>query len=160
MKFTPKNEDEVQPLILPAGEYDAFAREAKDKVSKSNNEMIELRLSVWDGQGNETVVYDYLLDAMPLKLRHFCVAAGIEEAYEAGELTAELCQEHNVRVKLKIDEGTGEWPRSNKVVDYLAPDATVDRAAPTATAKPAQSPEPSPTQEQPAQEAVDAENPF
>ena len=159
MQVTPKSE-EVQPLVLPAGEYDAFTRSAKDKVSKSDNEMIELVLSVWDGQGNETMVFDYLLDAMPLKLRHFCVAVGIEDAYNAGELTAELCQEHNVRVKLKIEESRGEWPRSNKIIDYLASDATVDRAAPAATAKPAQSPEPPPTQEQPAQEAVDADTPF
>ena len=135
MQVTPKTEDQVQPCVLPAGEYDAFTRTAKDKVSKSDNEMIELMLSVWDGQGNETMVFDYLLDAMPLKLRHFCIAAGIEEAYQAGELTAELCQEHNVRVKLKIDEGSSAWPRSNKVVDYLAPAAT---AKPAQTLKPSQ----------------------
>lgn len=154
MQVTPKTEDQVQPLVLPAGEYDAFVHAAIDKVSKSDNEMIELMLDVWDENGNKTMVFDYLLDAMPLKLRHFCVAAGIEEAYEAGNLTAELCKDHNVRVKLKIDEGTGEWPRSNKAVDYLA---STDCVAPAAAAK---SSETSPTQEQPAQVSADAEIPF
>ena len=154
MKFTPKNEDELRPPVLAPGEYDALVKTATDEVSKSQNEMIKLMLVVWDNDGESTAVFDYLLDAMPVKLRHFCVAAGIEKAYDAGELTADLCQEQNVRVKLKIEEGNGEWPRSNKVVDYLAPDSTVDRAAPTAAAKPSQ------TQEQPAQEVADAENPF
>ena len=89
MQVTPKTEEQVQPLVLPAGEYDAFTRTAKDKVSKSDNEMIELMLSVWDGQGNETMVFDYLLDAMttshrtprsavrhlPLSARHQLVTA-------------------------------------------------------------------------------------
>lgn len=159
MQVTPKTEEQVQPLVLPAGEYDAFTRTAKDKVSKSDNEMIELMLSVWDGQGNETMVFDYLLDAMPLKLRHFCIAAGIEEAYQAGELTAELCQEHNVRVKLKIDEGSGAWPRSNKVVDYLAP-AAASPAEAGHRREPAPSLGPPQTQEQPVQVVADADNPF
>lgn len=157
MQVTPKTEDQVQPLVLPPGEYDAFVHLATDEVSKLNNEMIKLMLDVWDDAGNKTMVFDYLLDAMPLKLRHFCVAAGIEEAYDAGELTAELCKDHNVRVKLKIDEGTGEWPRSNKVVDYLPPDANVK---PAELPGQASSPEPSQTQEQPAQVAADADNPF
>lgn len=111
MQVTPKSEEQVQPVVLPSGEYDAFTRTATDKVSKSGNDMIELLLNVWGHNGTETIVFDYILDAMALKLRHFCVAAGIEDAYNAGELTAELCEHHNLRVRLKVDEGNGEWPR-------------------------------------------------
>ena len=155
MRFTPKSEDEAQPPVLPSGEYDALVGTATDKVSKSDNDMIELVLTVWDHDGNETKVFDYLLEKIPLKLRHFCIAAGIEDAYNAGELTAELCQGHNVCVKLKIDEGKGEWPRSNKVVGYIAP-ATTTRPAPA----PAPAPAPSPNPSEPGQAGPDADNPF
>ena len=64
MEVTPKTEEEVRPQVLPAGVYDAVVRTAKDQISRAGNEMIELTLAVWGRDENQTVVFDYLLDAM------------------------------------------------------------------------------------------------
>ncbi|MCH8852821.1 MAG: hypothetical protein IID41_09255 [Planctomycetes bacterium] len=167
MEVTPKSEAEVQPQVLASGIYDAFVRTAKDQISKADNDMIELKLAVSDRQGNQVIVTDYLLDAMEFKLRHFCFAAGLGDAYNAGELTAELCQEQNVRVKLRIEGGNGEYLRKNRVIDYLAPAdtaaGTADDVAPDAAdAADAASPAPTPEASQPesAQPSELAKVPF
>lgn len=151
MDVTTKTEAEIQPTVLLPGVYDAAVRATADKISKAGNDMIELSLAVWGNDGDQSVVFDYLLDAMKYKLRHFCFAVGLDEAYNSGELTAEMCQGHEVRVSLRIDAGNGEWPRTNKVIDYMplantAGDAAVDTADDAVkavdTVEPAQPPEP------------------
>lgn len=119
MKVTPKTDAELLPKLLPEGEYEAFVREAKDKVSKSGNDMIEIMLCIHDEDGTPTFVFDYLLDEMPTKLKHFVASTELLDAYNAEELTAEVCKQHNVRVKLRIEEAKNGWRASNKVADYM-----------------------------------------
>ena len=103
--------------LLPAGTYEAVVKRATEKLSKTQNEMIELILTCFSPGGVEVDVFDYLVfvDSMAYKVKHFCESAGIPVT---GELTVDQCIDRNVRVKLKVDKG-GEYPDKNSVADYL-----------------------------------------
>lgn len=121
MKFAPKSEEEIDTrTLLPRGEYTATVTQATDEASKSSGrDQIHLLLRVEDSVGNRNSVHDYLLEAMAGKLRHFCAAAGLMSEYESGELTAAHCHGQDVRVKLDVEKGTGDYADKNVVRDYL-----------------------------------------
>lgn len=128
MQFTPKSESELQQsLLLEAGLYPFQVMHAEDAISKSGNEMIKLTLKVWNKDGSERVIYDYLLEAMAFKLRHFCASAGLIGNYEAGNLKAADCIGKLGKVDIIMQSGQpnpmgGYYPDKNSVKDYLAPD--------------------------------------
>jgi hypothetical protein len=119
MRFDPKTEDQLlEENLVPRGQYEAEVLSAENAVSKSNNEMIKLKLRVYMPDGGTRTVWDYLLEAMPFKLRHFCVAAGIEDKYNAGALDASDCQGAYVQADIDIRPAKGEYGPSNAVMDY------------------------------------------
>ena len=122
MRFAPKSEEEIDTrTLLPNGEYDATVLEASDEKSKSsNNDQIHLLLLVKSDDGQQNRVHDYLLEAMAGKLRHFCAATDLMSEYEAGQLTAADCAGQDMRVKLAVEKGKGEYADKNVVRDYLA----------------------------------------
>jgi hypothetical protein len=121
MRVTPKSEEECKSSeLLSPGEYDAEVMTAEEKQSKSGNDMIAMRLKVYGDNGAEASVFDYLLDAVAYKVRHFAEAAGMIDAYERGELYAEDLVGKVVRVKLKIEhDKTGNYADKNAVQDYI-----------------------------------------
>ena len=145
MKFAPKTEEEIRKEqekrgAWPPGIYDAEVTSAVDKISKSGNDMIELTLQVYHPDDGATrQVFDWLVEAMAFKLRHFCEATGLSAAYDAGSLEAWQLEGKSVKVKLGID-AKAEIKR-NKVMDYVvSTDAPHVRPAPMrapATSKPA-----------------------
>lgn len=126
MNFTPKTEDELVTKL--EGTFDATVEGATDKTSKAGNDMIELCLAVYDQDGIKRIVWDYVLEAMPHKLRHFCVAAGLVDLYETGTLMAQDCVGKNVLVKIKMKAQEGFPPKPN-VEDYLLRDGQEKTAA-------------------------------
>lgn len=127
MNFTPKTEEELaRESLLSAGTYPFEVLEAIEQVSKKGNEMIKLKLNVFGQSGEQVHVYDYLLESMAFKLRHFAEAAGLLRDYEAGKLDAQACVGKNGFVKLEIEEQLGYVPR-NTVKDYAKPDASLSR---------------------------------
>jgi len=125
MRFTPKSESEIQRSnLIDAGVYNFQVIAAKDTVSKNGNEMIELQLNVWDMNGREHFIYDYLLEAMSFKLRHFAESTGLLGRYEAGELVANDCIGKSGNVEISIQAGRpnpngGTYPDKNSVKDYI-----------------------------------------
>lgn len=125
MKFKPQSEQELQSMsLIDPGLYSFEVAEAQDKLSKKGSEMIELKLKVWDSNGVERVVFDYLLEAMSYKLRHFAECAGILDKYEAGQLIAADCLNRRGKVELIIQEGKpkpegGYYDNKNSVKDYV-----------------------------------------
>src|ERR1700743_397792 len=90
MKFTPKTDDQiVEDSLWPEGEYDFEVAYAEDKVSKNDNEMIALKIFVYNGAAESRSVFDYFLESMAFKLRHPAYACGLGQEYEGGSLTAE-----------------------------------------------------------------------
>jgi hypothetical protein len=151
MRFEPKSADEIaMDSLLPEGVYPFEVMQATDKISQAGNEMIELKLVVF-GDESTPHVFDYLLEKLAYKLRHFAETTGLLAAYEAGELTAEMCLNKEGYCKLAVEKKAGYDPR-NTVKDYVVKDKTAATQDPL-TAVPATAPQrPRP---QPAQQAAD-----
>ncbi|CEG60979.1 DUF669 domain-containing protein [Legionella micdadei] len=125
MRFTPKTEEELQLMtLLEPGIYQFQVSTATNEMSKSGNEMIKLTLNIWDKDGRLHFIYDYLLEAMGYKLRHFCETTGLIDKYDHGEINVTDCINRQGYVELAIQEGklkdNGErYPSRNSVKDYI-----------------------------------------
>jgi hypothetical protein len=132
MRFNPVSEEEAQKAnLFPKGDYDAVVESSIEKVSKTNNEMIELVLLVYGPEGKERRLKDWLVatDGGQAKIQRFCKSADLWDEYQAGELTAYLCDGANVRVKLGTEPGKDGYPPKNKVADYLPRKTAAEKAA-------------------------------
>lgn len=125
MIFTPKTEEEVSGVqqLLPDGVYKFKVASAKESMSKSGNPMIELKLEIITPENKSIYCFDYLLEAMAFKLRHFCTAVGLEEKYNAGSVTASDCRNKRGEAEIAIQLGSekptgGFYPDKNIVKDY------------------------------------------
>lgn len=123
MKFTPvQNENDKDEVyadeVFDVGEYEFKVVSAQDSKSKAGNEMIRLGVAVFDN-GRQIKIYDYLLEAMKFKLKHFCEAARLEKQYATGTLTSQMCIGKSGRLKLTIQvDKYGKYPDKNIVEDY------------------------------------------
>lgn len=105
------------PSLLDEGQYEAVVVAAEDQTSKKGNEMIALQLKVYTKDGRERKVRDWILEAFAVKLRHFAVAAGLEEQYMLGKLDAAMCKDAHVLVDIEVED-TDDYGPQNKVKDY------------------------------------------
>lgn len=121
MKFQPKTENEVlSEGLLERGEYDYEIADATEKTSQAGNEMIELKVRVFDAEGNARVIFDYLLEAMAYKLRHAAYAVGLGDSYETGALEAQHFIGRTGRCKVGVQKDkTGAYPDKNIIQDYM-----------------------------------------
>lgn len=127
MQFQPKSEQEiVEENLWPAGEYDYEIVAAYDKTSKSGNEMIELKVVIYNDQGKSQHISDYLLEGVPLKLRNAAYANGLGADYESGELRSRDFEDKTgvCRVGIQKDKA-GQYPDKNVIYDYLMKDAAL-----------------------------------
>lgn len=122
MRFSPKTEDDVRPsFLLKPGECDFTVVNAEDQTSTAGNDMIKLTLEVYDAEGRKAVIFDYLLESMAQKLRHFCYGTNQGQRYEQGDLTAADCDGKSGRCIVRTEKDkTGEYPDKNKIADYVA----------------------------------------
>ena len=125
MNFSPKSKDELDAMgLIKAGTYPFQVAEAKDKISKSGNEMIQLNLEVFDNEGKSYRMFDYLLEAMAVKLFAFCTSTGMEQKYHAGTLSSHDCIGKSGYVDIEIQKGKenpqgGTYPDKNNVKKYI-----------------------------------------
>lgn len=118
MKFQPKTEEELEAeMIVPDGEYDFTVMEAEERQSKKGNSMIQVKLNVFTEQG-DLHLYDYLLEAMAFKLRHFCSSIGVLADYNLGTLEVSDIVGRSGKVKLTSKKEEG-YPLKNVVKDYV-----------------------------------------
>jgi hypothetical protein len=118
MRFQPKQEHELRD-VLPKGIYTAEVFDAQDTKSKAGNDMIKLNLRVYHNDG-KVLLNDYLIEDLAYKIRHFCVAAGILDVYERGELSAADCKNHTIQVRLTVKKSE-EYGDQNNIADYVVP---------------------------------------
>jgi len=118
------------PLIQP-GNYDFEVEAAVPKTAQSGNEMIALTLKVWDHDGIERKVWDYLVDTEKAewKTRHFCRSTQNEDMYEEGNIDANALVGAAGKCSIKIQKGKanpagGYYPDKNTVGDYLYEEIT------------------------------------
>jgi hypothetical protein len=123
MRTTPRTEDEAKRAssrtLFKPGWRLARINEGGERPDRFGNDMIELLVSVPDGQGGERLIKDWLFstDRGAAKLRHCCEAVGALDAYERGEISQEDFPGHDVEVKLGIEKKRG-FPDRNIIEDY------------------------------------------
>lgn len=125
MKFTPKTQQQLdEALLWPVGTYSYEIINAEDRLSKKGNEMIALKLQIFNDEGGHAFVDDYLLEAMAHKLRNAARACGLIDKYEAGHLEAYDFLNKTGKVTIKIDKSKDPaYSDKNTVAKYLEPDA-------------------------------------
>lgn len=121
MNFAPKSDADLSTgNLLPKGEYDFEIVSAIDKVSKQNNEMIELKVLVYIDGTPARQIFDYLMESVAYKLKHFCYATGLNKKYDEGTLQAFDCNGVSGRCKIIIKEDkAGAYPPKNSIADYI-----------------------------------------
>lgn len=121
MKFAPKTDKEIAEANLwqPAN-YSFEIIEATDRVSKSGNDMIELKLKVFNNEGSYIFVNDYLLESMAYKLKHAADVCGLSDQYLAGSLVGMDFVGKSGTVKLKIQKSKdAAYADKNVIGDYV-----------------------------------------
>ena len=146
MNYTPKTEEQLaEESLLPEGIYDFEIVGTDDRSSKKGNEMITLKLRVFDGSGGERHVFDYIAFGSSFgerKFRHAANTCGLLEVYNSGNLTALDFLRKSGRAKIKQQKGTEDFPKpKNVVADYIISDS-------------------GPTDTRPAREIIDDGLPF
>lgn len=125
MRFDPKTEKEIaEGGLLPLGNYDFEVTYAEEKQSKTGNDMIELKVRIYDNEGQGRTIFDYLVstDGSAYKIRHFAYSIGMGDDYERGELRADklIGATGKAKVFIKKDK-SGQYPDKNAIADYLPP---------------------------------------
>lgn len=122
MQFQPKTEKEIlEESLIPPGCYGFEVIKAEAKKSKAGNDMIELKLKVFEDADHGVFVTDYLMEAMAFKLLHFCSETGLMANYSAGKLTADMCIGKTGWVQTKHSKPNGDYAIKNEVKDYGQP---------------------------------------
>jgi hypothetical protein len=120
MNFTPKKENELTRRLLPDGVYNFEIMEGTDKISSEGNEMIELKIGIWDGDTIVSRVFDYLVEKVDYKLRHAADACGLITQYETGSLTGPMFEGKTGKVKLGTQKDkNGKYADKNVIKDYI-----------------------------------------
>jgi len=121
MKFQPKTEKEIaESNLWPVGEYSFEIIEGTDEISKSGNEMIKLKVHVFNDEGNLKTITDYLLESIAYKLHHAAAACNLTDKYEEGELQGHdfVGKTGTLKLGRQIDK-SGQYPDKNSISDYL-----------------------------------------
>lgn len=120
LQFQPKNENELFDL-LPEGVYQFKVVEACPHTSQTTgNQSIKLVLDVGGKELKCYLSVNYLF-----LLKHFCDTVGLEEAYQQGILSADLCKNKHGLCKVVVEDpapGTNYFPK-NVVKDFLKSDS-------------------------------------
>ena len=137
--FTPLTDDELDAIdLIPQGVYDFEVIKSTRRTSKAGNPMAELQLNVWDNEGKQHIVFDYLvfsnINLYIRKLSHFCKATGLEAEYKRG-LIPEILEKYSGKVEIGIQDEQpkstgGFYPKKNIVLDYVKRDAEASTTKP------------------------------
>jgi hypothetical protein len=121
MRVAPKTAKEIaEDGLWPAGTYDYEILTAEDTISKKGADMIKLKVKIFNDEGQTQTIFDYLLDAMPAKLRHAAEAFGLLDEYESGGFDAIECEGRTGKCKVAIQKDkTGAYPDRNGIADYI-----------------------------------------
>lgn len=137
------SEEEVQNerySLLEDGVYNftvtkATGKMSKPKPGKESNPMIELQITVWDGQGREHYIYDYLVGSrnMAWKTKHFCDSVGLSKEYSGGDFNEFMAERKSGKAQIgfqagKPKEGGGMYKDKNVIEDYVMTDSGAKKA--------------------------------
>lgn len=115
--------------LLNDGMYPAVIKRVEHKVSSTGNNMYELDLDVYDENGRNHFIRDYVVftRSMSWKVIHFADSTGTLAEYESKKFTPDLLLNKSCVVMLKTQQG-GEIPSeklNGKPVGSRYPDKNV-----------------------------------
>jgi hypothetical protein len=124
MKFIPRTEEEVKKFkLLQKGDADYEILDAQEEISKTDKEMLHLKLKVFDATGAQSLVHDYIMlndENFEYKLRHLFYSCGLGELYETGDVEPFRLLGKCGKLDLGIQaDKTGQYSDKNNVKDYL-----------------------------------------
>lgn len=128
MKFQPKQESELNEFsLLENGIYPFQIMYAVDQISKNGNEMIKMTVKIFGNDGREHILFDYLLEAIGYKLRHFAEHTGLLDKYNAGEFSSSDCIGKCGKADIIVQKGQLKpdgslYQDRNSVKDYIKSD--------------------------------------
>lgn len=126
--YDPMTEEEIQTFnLLEEGYYPFETVKSDAKISSSGNKMIELVHRIFDKNGREHLVYDYLvaIPSMAFKIKHYCDSTGMEQEYKDKKFNSDLCQNKKGFCYVTIKEGDGKYQSKNNVKDYVTADKVI-----------------------------------
>lgn len=123
--FPVLSDEEMQNLTLAEeGIYDFQVNKASEEVSKAGNNQIKLTLKIWDKQGKERIIYDYLVGTTnwAFKIKHFCKSIGLD--YNCGSFEPWQCEGKSGKCEIVIKSGDKKpdgtfYHSKNAVKDYV-----------------------------------------
>lgn len=128
MQFKPEPITSKAFKVVPKGEYKFNVLEAKDSIVKSGqyagNDMISLKLEVFDDNGNKTNVFANLLGVQ--QVGAFCQATGLMDRYNHGSLLSSDCLHKSGKCFVDIQEKTLQYPEKNRIAYYIKRDDAPD----------------------------------
>lgn len=126
MKFSPKKDTDLGGFELhPPGTYDFTIIQASEEVSKSGNEMIKLKLALYTPTGKQFRIYDYLLESVAYKLKHFCSSVKLLNEYESGCIYADMLPTRSGKCIIEVQsDKAGKYGDKNVVKDYCVSEST------------------------------------
>lgn len=125
LTFKPMTDEEINMIgLLEKGIYQFEVISAKQMISQTSGKpMVKLTLSVRDRDNKDHLIYDYLIESIPYKIKHFCDSVGLQDKYKKG-----LLEEWDFKGKLghaKIfikKDKDGRYKDQNAVADYMMPE--------------------------------------
>lgn len=125
-------EKERQYQMVEPGIYDFQVIFAESRISKSGNSMIELKLKIYNNNGIEYIIIDYLLGTrnMGWKTKHFCDSVGLSEEYNKKEFNEILCLNKCGKANIIIKKGNQKedgtfYKDKNEIKDYISSNKNV-----------------------------------
>lgn len=126
MKFQPKSHEELEKekFFLSPGKADFQVLSATEKTSSKGNDMFELQLKIWDCDGREGNLYDYIVLNYHSKLVQLLLSIGELDLYTKGEISAPDLVNKSGKAMIHIEKDkTGKYPDKPAIKEYLAPES-------------------------------------
>lgn len=120
MNFIPLSNEELekQRQKLSPGDANFEITDALEKTSSKGNPMVELHMKVWDSEGTEGNIRDYITDGMQWKIKNLLESIDRVDWYSAGKLPAQSLIGLAGRCHLYLQKN-GEHAGKISVKDYL-----------------------------------------
>lgn len=126
MRFTPKTTEELEKekFFLSPGEAQFEILTASEETSKKMNQMFKLQLKIWDCDGREGQLYDYVVLNTHGKLVQLLLSVGMMDKYMSGEVLPEDLINRSGRAMIHIQKDKeGKYPDKPAIKEYLAPES-------------------------------------
>jgi hypothetical protein len=118
MRFNPSSKPNEN--LLPDGLFAFEVKDAVEKTSRANNDMMVLKLRVGPDD-KPALITDYIVSTNIRKVRSVAKACGLLELFDTGEILPENFIGCRGLLKLEVERSTNpNYPDRNVVTRYIA----------------------------------------